>query len=463
MKAKRTALFGVLVSLICATASAQLAPNTGGDIGLFTMPTADQPEPGHFTLGAYGWLTQLIAGPLITQDIPEQNRVYRQTSFEGSLGFGFTRNWSIFASAGGDEWKNRGGWQGGAVAGVPFPNDFTVTQGRKLRVGTKVSLFSENDPNFRVGLWVTSHIPINNTATVNTPGFSGTASINSSRTDWEWGAAVSKGVVTGMVQYVLSGRNDLDIRPSNLLRFGLGADFPITESLHTIGELTYTISDGGDLPAPNYGVLNAGIRYWIGRTGFAISTALGMNLNLLINHGNNPAPWGGVLGVTYAAFPPPPPPPVEMPPPAPTEKIVEQVQAAPAPAPAPAAAPAPPPPPTPKKTTDEIFFDAGSARLTNIAKAMLDGIALRMKNDLNATAAITGYSDNSGKEDANVAISAKRAEAAKEYLVTRHGIDPNRITTAAKGSQDAAYDNTTPEGRGKNRRAVIVVTLISGA
>ena len=86
-----------------------------------------------------------------------------------------------------------------------------------------------------------------------------------------------------------------------------------------------------------------------------------------------------------------------------------------------------------------------------------------MKNDLNSTAVIPGYSDNSGSEEANLAISGKRADAAKEYLVTRHGIDPNRITTAAKGSAEAAYNNATAEGRARNRRAVIVVTLISGA
>ena len=86
-----------------------------------------------------------------------------------------------------------------------------------------------------------------------------------------------------------------------------------------------------------------------------------------------------------------------------------------------------------------------------------------MKNDLNSTAVITGYSDNSGSEESNMAISAKRAEAAKEYLVTRHGIDPNRITTAAKGSAEPAYDNATAEGKAKNRRALIVVTLVSGA
>ena len=85
--------------------------------------------------------------------------------------------------------------------------------------------------------------------------------------------------------------------------------------------------------------------------------------------------------------------------------------------------PAPAPPPAaPKQTRDEIQFDGGSARLTNIAKAILDGIALRMKNDLNSTAVVTGYSDNAGAEPANAAISAKRADAAKEYLVTRHGI-----------------------------------------
>lgn len=86
-----------------------------------------------------------------------------------------------------------------------------------------------------------------------------------------------------------------------------------------------------------------------------------------------------------------------------------------------------------------------------------------MKNDLNSTAVVTGYSDNAGAEPANAAISAKRADAAKEYLVTRHGIDPNRIATVAKGSAEPGYDNATAEGRAKNRRAVIVVTLVSGS
>jgi outer membrane protein OmpA-like peptidoglycan-associated protein len=127
------------------------------------------------------------------------------------------------------------------------------------------------------------------------------------------------------------------------------------------------------------------------------------------------------------------------------------------------APPAAPPAPQSKTTTDTIGFDRGGSRLTNIAKAILDGVALRMKNDLNSTAVITGYSDNGGSEEANLKISAQRADAAKAYLVERHGIDAARIQTAGRGSADAVGDNATEEGRAKNRRAVIVVTFVSGS
>ena len=197
----------------------------------------------------------------------------------------------------------------------------------------------------------------------------------------------------------------------------------------------------------------------VGRSGVARSLAANLNVDMIAKHGFSPAPVAGIFGLTYAAWPPPPPPPVVVPPPPPAAPVVEEKTEIVKPAPA----PPPPPPPAPKTTRDEIFFDAASARLTNIAKAILDGVALRMKNDLNATAVITGYSDNAGSEAANVTISSKRAEAAREYLVTRHGIDPGRITTAAKGSAEPAYDNSTAEGRAKNRRALIVVTLVSGS
>jgi flagellar motor protein MotB len=43
----------------------------------------------------------------------------------------------------------------------------------------------------------------------------------------------------------------------------------------------------------------------------------------------------------------------------------------------------------------------------------------------------------------------------RDYLVSRHGIDPSRITVEARGTQDPVGDNTTAEGRLRNRRVVI--------
>jgi outer membrane protein OmpA-like peptidoglycan-associated protein len=459
MKAKRTALLGILVCLIAAAASAQIATSSTGDIGLFTIPTADTPRAGQLTLGVYGWKEQLVAGDLAFEDVSFRNRLYSHWAGEGSLGLGLTDNWEVWVSGGADRFESRGGWRGGALNSVQFFSRFRADEPRKLVVGTKYRIYSEADSDFRLGLWLAAHVPMGQ-ATMHVDQVDADVDrVKSRRTDWEWGVAGTKGIVTGMVSYQLSGRHDQDIRVSNLLRVGVGVDLPVMPILHVIAELDRNIYDGGDLPAEPYSLLTTGARFYVGRTGWSVSGAINANLDMLFKHGFSPAPIGGLIGVSYAAWPPLPPPPVVIPAPAPSAPIVieektETTVTTPPPAPPPAA---------PKQTRDEIQFDAGSARLTNIAKAILDGIALRMKNDLNSTAVVTGYSDNAGAEPANVAISAKRADAAKEYLVTRHGIDPNRISTVSKGSAEPAYDNATAEGRAKNRRAVIVVTLVSGS
>ena len=116
MKVKRAALLGLLVCLVGATASAQLAPNNQGDIGLFTMPTADSPQAGHWTFGLYGWKEQLIAGDLAFTDTEIRRRLYSHWAFEGSLGIGLTEHWSAFASAGEERFESRGGWTGGSIS-----------------------------------------------------------------------------------------------------------------------------------------------------------------------------------------------------------------------------------------------------------------------------------------------------------------------------------------------------------
>lgn len=99
-----------------------------------------------------------------------------------------------------------------------------------------------------------------------------------------------------------------------------------------------------------------------------------------------------------------------------------------------------------------VNFPPGSARLSNIAKAKLDEVALKMKQDSDLRAQVIGYSDAGGSSDANQRISEQRAEAVKNYLVTRHGIDPSRITTEGRGSAESTGD---PE---QDRRAVVILT-----
>ncbi len=129
------------------------------------------------------------------------------------------------------------------------------------------------------------------------------------------------------------------------------------------------------------------------------------------------------------------------------------------------AIPAPPPPPAaPQKREVERVcqFSGGSARVDNACKAILDEVALLMKDQSDATTLVIGYTDSQGSQTTNQRMSERRAEAIKNWLVTRHGIDPSRITTEGRGSAEPAAPNTTAAGRAKNRRAVIRVTITEG-
>jgi hypothetical protein len=155
------------------------------------------------------------------------------------------------------------------------------------------------------------------------------------------------------------------------------------------------------------------------------------NIGLLFHFGGHAAP---------AVIAPPPAPPPPPPPPAPPE-----APPAPMPPPAPPVV-APPPPPAP--TTDTIDFDRGSARITNIAKARLDAVALRLRENPRATVVVTGYPDDGTAASRRESLAHQRAENAKAYLVDRHAIDASRITTATD------LNDTTNRGK-----AVIVVTF----
>jgi outer membrane protein OmpA-like peptidoglycan-associated protein len=90
---------------------------------------------------------------------------------------------------------------------------------------------------------------------------------------------------------------------------------------------------------------------------------------------------------------------------------------------------APPAPPAPT-LGGEVAFKTNSAYVDNRAKAMLDGIALRMNQDKDMKAAVIGFAD---PKEPSKTLAARRATAVKAYLVKK-GIDPARIETRTSTS-----------------------------
>lgn len=88
--------------------------------------------------------------------------------------------------------------------------------------------------------------------------------------------------------------------------------------------------------------------------------------------------------------------------------------------------------------------------MDNRCKAKLDEAGLQLKQDSSLHAQVIGYTDNTGSSSAQQRISEQRAQAVKNYLVTRHGIDPSRIMTEGRGSAEST-------GNGANDRRVVVI------
>ncbi|MFM9028284.1 MAG: OmpA family protein [Bacteroidota bacterium] len=104
-----------------------------------------------------------------------------------------------------------------------------------------------------------------------------------------------------------------------------------------------------------------------------------------------------------------------------------------------------------EKVADNIFFDFGSDRLTPGSKTRLNDLITILSNYKEATLVIEGHTDNVGDATSNMALSQKRCEAVKQYLISK-GITANRLLAAGYGDTRPVSDNKTESGRAKNRR-----------
>src|SRR3954465_5684069 len=90
-----------------------------------------------------------------------------------------------------------------------------------------------------------------------------------------------------------------------------------------------------------------------------------------------------------------------------------------------------------------IAFTTGSAELDQNARGALDGVATWMKADENRTMHLEGFADTTGNSEANLVLSAHRAEAVKSYLID-HGVASSKVMTVGRGEE---IDHLPANGR----------------
>lgn len=107
--------------------------------------------------------------------------------------------------------------------------------------------------------------------------------------------------------------------------------------------------------------------------------------------------------------------------------------------------------------SEGILFQTGKSTLSNNSKIALTEFAASLKNSPETDVTIYGHTDNTGSDAINEKLSKERALSVASFLNTK-GIDNSRMTTEGKSYLEPVADNSTVEGRAKNRRVEVYIT-----
>jgi outer membrane protein OmpA-like peptidoglycan-associated protein len=400
------------------------APTFFGETGLFQTMSGSTVEKGRYTFGVYlnAFRHTLAPAPELA---PPSARRYEDYAvaldrFSASLGYGITDRWEVTVQMPVLSLKGDAGDRAGYSDGFPYVGKFADSGAGNLHVGTKFGLLS---PKSSHSLAATGFIDFNTGK-----GDTGLATGNP---DYGVGLAWNRRIYYASTYYTKRGRRDSSKSPSgerfrvaNEFHADLGFNIPLGTLARTnwITEVNMVWHVGGDAQPDDIVSVATGIRHWMGDTPWALSAAVRDNVTALVGDSGTSG-FGFLAGIHYAptravVAPPPPPPPVPVP----------------LPETAPPIATVPSEPRAPQELrTDVIGFDKSSARVTNVGKALLDDVALRLRQEPAATAIVTGQADSSESMGSGNDLDRRRAEAVKDYLVSRHGIDPLRITVESGG------------------------------
>ncbi len=104
-----------------------------------------------------------------------------------------------------------------------------------------------------------------------------------------------------------------------------------------------------------------------------------------------------------------------------------------------------------------VYFATNQATITENSKLALTKLEKIFEEYPDTDILVEGHTDDVGKDDYNLSLSRRRAEAVSNYLAAT-GIAKTRITTKWYGEAQPKSDNTTTEGKGLNRRVEFAIT-----
>jgi OOP family OmpA-OmpF porin len=105
---------------------------------------------------------------------------------------------------------------------------------------------------------------------------------------------------------------------------------------------------------------------------------------------------------------------------------------------------------------NNIFFQFGKAALTDDSFPELDRIAAELKERTTLVIEIQGHTDDVGGDEANLKLSQARADAVRNYLLSKR-IEENQVRSVGFGESRPIASNANPEGQAQNRRVEFVI------
>ena len=103
-----------------------------------------------------------------------------------------------------------------------------------------------------------------------------------------------------------------------------------------------------------------------------------------------------------------------------------------------------------------IYFDLGKATIRKEAEQNLYEVIDAMKALTDVRLEIAGHTDSTGREEENIDLSSRRAQAIRDFMV-QNGVAAARLLARGYGSQYPIAPNDTPENLQKNRRSEFTV------